>query len=217
MGSRVQNLNSTVSRMALWWYNNGMNNDKNDIAKVLADNIAYYRKKLNLTQLELAEKLNYSDKSISKWERAEGVPDIYVLRELSLFFGVPIDALVSKRKQPFSLLKNKFILAYFYASIFLVIGVALFGILNLLDVDYENWKVIVYSSVFSSLTLFIFYLVWKIKLAIYSYLTTSVWLLAFSITLIVNQPGNYWVYIITAPVYALLLFLIYILYHKKHK
>jgi transcriptional regulator with XRE-family HTH domain len=131
MGSRVQNLNSTVSRMALWWYNNGMNNDKNDIAKVLADNIAYYRKKLNLTQLELAEKLNYSDKSISKWERAEGVPDIYVLKELSLFFGVPIDALVSKRKQPFSLLKNKFILAYFYASIFLVIGVALFGKLNL--------------------------------------------------------------------------------------
>ncbi|ABX81351.1 helix-turn-helix domain-containing protein [Acholeplasma laidlawii] len=61
------------------------NNNKDLITKYLADNIVYYRKKMALTQLELADKLNYSDKSISKWERGEGVPDIFVIKELSVF------------------------------------------------------------------------------------------------------------------------------------
>jgi transcriptional regulator with XRE-family HTH domain len=64
------------------------NNNKTQITKYLSDNIAYYRKKMSLTQLELANKLNYSDKSISKWKRGDGVPDIFVLKELSFFSGL---------------------------------------------------------------------------------------------------------------------------------
>ena len=52
-----------------------------NIKNVVAKNIVYYRKKLNMTQLELAEKLDYSDKAISKWERAEAIPDITVFKE----------------------------------------------------------------------------------------------------------------------------------------
>ena len=47
-----------------------------------------------MTQLELAEKLNYSDKTISKWERAESSPDISVLIEIADLFGVTLDYLV---------------------------------------------------------------------------------------------------------------------------
>ena len=206
-----------MSRIAQWWYNMGMNEEKVELGRILAENITYYRKKLNLTQLELAEKLNYSDKSVSKWERAEGIPDVFVLKELSVFFGVSIDTLLSKRKKPFSLFRNKYLLAYFYAFIFVVIGITTYGVLNLLHVDYDNWKIIIYSLVFSSLTLLIFYLVWQRLIEIYIYLTLFVWLLSLSITLIMMQPDNHWVYIITSPIYALLVFLIYILYHKKKK
>lgn len=206
-----------MSRIAQWWYNMGMNQEKVELGRILAENITYYRKKLNLTQLELAEKLNYSDKSVSKWERAEGIPDVFVLKELSVFFGVSIDTLLSKRKKPFSLFRNKYLLAYFYAFIFIVIGITTFGVLNLLHVDYDNWKIIIYSLVFSSLTLLIFYLVWQRLIEIYIYLTLFVWLLSLSTTLIMMQPDNHWVYIITSPIYALLVFLIYILYHKKKK
>ena len=45
----------------------------------LAKNLTFYREQAGDTQLELAEKLNYSDKSVSKWERGEGIPGIYVL------------------------------------------------------------------------------------------------------------------------------------------
>jgi len=47
-----------------------------------------------MTQLELAEKLNYSDKTISKWERAESSPDISVMINIAELFGVTIDYLV---------------------------------------------------------------------------------------------------------------------------
>ena len=66
----------------------------------LAKNLVHYRKLAGLTQLELAQKINYSDKSISKWERAEGAPDIYVLKRLADFYDVSVDALLSGEEEP---------------------------------------------------------------------------------------------------------------------
>ena len=65
--------------------------NQNDIQELLAKNLAYYRKASGLTQLELAEKFNYSDKSVSKWERGEGFPDIFVLKSLADFYGITVD------------------------------------------------------------------------------------------------------------------------------
>jgi transcriptional regulator with XRE-family HTH domain len=47
-----------------------------------------------LTQLELAERLNYSDKAISKWERGESIPDIVVLKSIADMFEVTVDWLI---------------------------------------------------------------------------------------------------------------------------
>ena len=51
---------------------------------------------MKLTQIELAEKINYSDKAISKWERGESIPDVSVLLNLAKLFGVNIDFLVTE-------------------------------------------------------------------------------------------------------------------------
>ncbi len=48
-----------------------------------------------MTQAELGAHLNYSDKTISKWERAEAIPDSYVLKQLSVLFGVTVDDLLT--------------------------------------------------------------------------------------------------------------------------
>ncbi len=55
-----------------------------------------------MTQAELAEKLNYSDKAISKWERAESAPDVRVLQQVADLFGVSVDYLLTNhsRQQP---------------------------------------------------------------------------------------------------------------------
>ena len=69
-----------------------------DVKDCFAQNLIKYRKAMNLTQAELAEKLNYSDKAVSKWERAESVPDIYTIKSIADFFGSKVDVLISEPK-----------------------------------------------------------------------------------------------------------------------
>ena len=69
-----------------------MNDDK--IKKQIGANIAAYRKHLGLTQAGLAEKLNYSDKAVSKWERGESVPDVLILCQLAELFQITVNELV---------------------------------------------------------------------------------------------------------------------------
>ena len=57
-------------------------------------NIAAYRKRAGMTQMGLAEKLNYSDKAISKWERGESVPDVLILAQLAEQFGITVNDLL---------------------------------------------------------------------------------------------------------------------------
>lgn len=68
--------------------------NENNLKQIIAKNIAYYRKGAGWTQLELAEKINYSDKSVSKWERGEGLPDIVVLTTLAELFGITVNDLL---------------------------------------------------------------------------------------------------------------------------
>ena len=63
---------------------------------VIAKNIQKLRQEKGMTQLELAEKLNYSDKSVSKWERGESMPDIGVLKNVADLFEVTLDYLVEE-------------------------------------------------------------------------------------------------------------------------
>lgn len=67
--------------------------DKQDLARLLAVNIAARRKAAGMTQAELDEVLGYSDKTVSKWERGEGLPDVLCLKRMADTFGVPMDAL----------------------------------------------------------------------------------------------------------------------------
>lgn len=60
----------------------------------LGANIVSYRKRIGLTQAGLAEKLNYSDKAVSKWERGESVPDVLTMVQLADLFGVTVNDLL---------------------------------------------------------------------------------------------------------------------------
>ena len=62
---------------------------------VFASNLIKLRTQAGLTQAELGEKLHYSDKAVSKWERGESVPDVFVLKTMAELFGVSVDYLIS--------------------------------------------------------------------------------------------------------------------------
>ena len=64
-----------------------------DLKTIVGKNLSALRKQRKLTQLELAEKLNYSDKAVSKWEQGATTPDLETLKQLCDFYGVTLDYL----------------------------------------------------------------------------------------------------------------------------
>ena len=67
--------------------------------EVIAENLALYRNLHGFTQAQLADAIGYSDKSVSKWERGEGTPDIYLLLTLSEIYGITVAELVGQTEK----------------------------------------------------------------------------------------------------------------------
>ncbi len=67
----------------------------NELKQIIADNLIFLRKKNNLTQLELAERINYSDNAISRWERGEVTPGIEILQLLANFYNLTVEDLLN--------------------------------------------------------------------------------------------------------------------------
>ena len=66
-----------------------------DVRPIISKNLAMLRKQRGLTQAELAEKLSYSDKAVSRWEHGDTLPDVNVLYELCEFYGITLNDLTN--------------------------------------------------------------------------------------------------------------------------
>lgn len=75
-----------------------MNESDEKLRQLIAENIAYYRKLNGDTQAGLAEKLSYSDKSVSKWERGDSTPDIFILSHIASLYGITVQDLLREKK-----------------------------------------------------------------------------------------------------------------------
>ena len=84
-----------------------------DLRLIIAKNISTLRRAAEMTQFELAERLNYSDKAVSKWERGESVPDVAVLKNIADIFSVTVDYLLEEEhtKKRYDRPQNKIRLA----------------------------------------------------------------------------------------------------------
>lgn len=68
----------------------------NEFKNTVAANIAKLRTARGFTQAQLGEYLSYSDKSISKWERGDSLPDAFVLKQMSELFNVSVDYILEE-------------------------------------------------------------------------------------------------------------------------
>lgn len=69
-----------------------------DLKEIIAANLIRLRQEVGLTQAQLAEKLNYTDKAVSKWERGESIPDLRVLIQLAEIYNITVDDIVRENK-----------------------------------------------------------------------------------------------------------------------
>ncbi len=184
----------------------------NNFKSIVAQNIFYLRTQNQMTQFELGEKLNYSDKAISKWERGDSVPDAYVLKKMSELFGVTVDYILTEHNEQERKVDTKpaRIAKAMLANV-IMIGIAtvallVYIILAIFNINY--WQLFIYAIpailivgiVFSFILnnkimgiLSVSGLVWSILLVIYfalwsyrnSYATWMILLLGVPIQLIV--------------------------------
>ncbi len=180
----------------------------------LAQNLTLYRKAANLTQAELAEKINYSDKSVSKWESGNGVPDIYILVRLAEIFGVTLDELVGEKAERIVAEREKekkkstglrILLILLSSGIVWLVATALFAATTLwFDDSLEEWMAFIYAIPVNAVLLIVFASIWKYKMMNFLSVTALIWsalLSAFLTTTFVGQRlgadvGGAWVFFI---------------------
>lgn len=140
-----------------------------DIKNIVAENISSLRQMHNMTQMELGEKLNYSDKTISKWERGESTPDISVLVEIADLFGVTLDSLVRpenmkaavSESKPEETKYNRRVIAYISESVPVLVAIFAFIITTLIIGDTTfQWLYFIYALPLAFVVELIFNSVW---------------------------------------------------------
>ena len=179
-----------------------------DIKTAFAENLQILRKEAHITQSELAEKLNYSDKAISKWERAEAIPDVMTVKEIADTFGVTVDWLLesehktvrtaARREQ-----KNRLIISLLATVLVWLIATVIFVCLEPSGVaGGRGWMVFVYAVPLSCIVLLVFNSIWgKVKYNFYL-ITGLVWsaLASLYLSFFTFALSNVWlVFIIGSP------------------
>ena len=74
--------------------------NEDEIKKILGQRLTEARMACGITQLSLAEKLNYSDKAVSKWERGESLPDVLTIMQIGEALGVTMSYLLGEEDKP---------------------------------------------------------------------------------------------------------------------
>ena len=193
-----------------------------NLTATIAENLVYYRKKAKLTQSELAAKLNYSDKSISKWERAEGVPDIHILVQLAKLYGLSVNDFVSKNKK--EKVANRFISKVLITLIsiglvWLLAAIAFFTIrlLGIQDIEYfKSWYVFIYAIPVSCIVGIVFSSLYFNKWITMLFVSGLCWTLAMSIHISLGSYENMGlIYVVMAPFQVLVLLFFWLLSRRK--
>ena len=134
-----------------------------EFKSVVARKIAYYRKLEGITQGQLAEMLNYSDKSVSKWERGEGIPDAYVLSLIAEHFGVTLNDLTSVEEPKISgkFIKKREFVPYLSVGLVWLVAALVFFILEIIPVSIEReWLSFIYAVPVMFIVITVFSCLW---------------------------------------------------------
>ena len=159
-----------------------------------------------MTQQNLAEVLNYSDKAISKWERGESIPDVTVLKQVADYFGVTVDYLLTEEHKsaplPSAPRRRLFVSVLSAALVWLIATVA-FVVLALVGGGvFAPYLTFLYAIPISSIVLLVFNSIWGNRRLNYLIISVLIWsfILSLYLSLLVLASLNIWhLFIIGAP------------------
>ncbi len=194
-----------------------------DTNTIIGKNLLALRKNKKLTQLELAEKFNYSDKSISKWEKGESLPSVDVLCELAAFYGVSLDDLThenenittqttkkvkkQKKERTPRMFSTHLMVTLLSVGAVWLCATILFVVLKLV-VDVNFYMCFMWAGVASLIVLIVFNSIWGRMRYLFPILSILLWLLLASLQLQIYIPTgfNIWpIYFLGIPLQILII------------
>ena len=198
-----------------------------DLAVIIGKNITCLRKMLNMTQSELAEKLNYSDKSISKWEQGNGIPDVRILLQIAELFSVSLDDLVRVHPEGNITPKKErrvkhIVITLCSVGLCWLVAVASFVLVGMIASAMERdsswkWLSFLYAVPASAIVVLVFSSVWHWRWTRVISLSVLIWTLITCIYLTVKAFGVtsevWFLFLLGVPLEVLAL--IYFLWKKR--
>ena len=185
----------------------------NELKYNIAQNIYYLRTANHMTQSELGEKLNYSDKAISKWERADGMPDAYVLHRISELFGVSVDYLMSEHNEQDTKIETKpardlkTLISTIVLWGIIAVAILLMVVLYLATGNFY-WQIIIYSLPVSFIVQIVLSCVWWRGRGSFLFASLLIWAIL-GIVYVALLSHNFWeIFFIGIPV-QIIVFLCY--------
>lgn len=174
------------------------------LTAAVAENIATLRASRKMTQLELGEALNYSDKAISKWERAEAVPDAYVLSDMAAIFDVSVDWILTKHEKSEPPPRRgdhqaRIRRAITMLSFFGVWTLATIVFVTLAIVDIFEWQVFVYAIPISLIVLIVFNALWGGRIRCFLLVALLIASLLLTLYVIFLERNLWMLFLLAAP------------------
>ena len=177
-----------------------------DLKPIIAKNIIDLRRAADITQAQLAEKLNYSDKAVSKWERGEAIPSVTTLKEIADLFGVTVDYLISAEHETENQIKREFserqrrnhlIITLLSTTIVWLVATIIYVIISL-STEFrlsKAWLVFVFAVPVSCVITLVFNSIWGKKKRNFLIISLLLWtaLISFCLVLFLSlQKAYFW-------------------------
>ena len=187
----------------------------NEINRKIADNLIRFRKEAGYTQAELAEKINYSDKSVSKWESGNGIPDVYTLMQLAQLYGVTLNDFVgdgTSVKVEKKTDRLRLLIMLLSSGIIWLVATSLYVVLQLVIPTGAWWIVFIYAIMANAILLIVFAGIWRYRLLNFFSVSTLVWIAITCIYITTNSvlaaqgrhaEGLWLLYVIGVPLQVL--------------
>lgn len=179
---------------------------EHEFKELVAENLTYYRKVNNLTQLQLAEKLNYSDKSISKWERGESLPDLYILYNITELFGITLNDLIKKKKTKIKSkrIKSRTLITLLSFGLCWLIATIVYVLLGIFFPSLsKTWLAFIYAIPASMIVLIVFTKLWGKSILLFLSTSVLIWSILLSLYLSFNYDKLWLLFITGIPLQIL--------------
>ncbi len=192
-----------------------------ELKNIIANNLIYLRKKNNLTQLELAEKINYSDNAISRWERGDVTPSIEILESMSKYYDVAIEdffdenlAKVSPEFEHSQTIVRNLTVVFSISIIWFLTTIAYIYLKILANIDY--WMIFIIAIPVSCLIAIYFSRKWGNKILTVILASIFFWSIILFLYLSFLQYNIWPLFILGAPCQSALISGYYIRNKRQH-